>query len=238
VALAKAYFPACELTAETAEVYMLELADIAQAVGPEKAEAALRQACRSNRFFPSIGEIRDAAGLNPVLMAAAERDEAWDFFMEYARRWDVAGFSGVGVLEDTGEVVFKIPPGLPARIFYASEQAGGLKAVYEYHMAFAYRELAFARKAFDDGWDRFPYSGSAAEENLHPLKGRDQKELLKGVLAFRDRDDDDRFRPVPPGAKVISQSEWCQRQRKQREAQAGVGAVHGSGLVEPGWPRV
>src|SRR6185312_7483496 len=103
VAIAKAYFPAAELTQQVAEVYMIELAEVAAIVGPDKAETALRTACRGSKFFPSVSEIRDCAGLNPQKLLAVAQDRAWRLARQWGKKWRTGTRYSAGFRADVNE---------------------------------------------------------------------------------------------------------------------------------------
>jgi len=207
LAIAKAYFPALELTQETAQIYLLELGSLCEQVGAERLEAAIREACRRNRFFPSVGEIRDAAGLNPEMLDAAERDQAWEFLLDWIARRSRTVRYNVGYLPDTGEEVGVLMWQLPVRIEYAAKRAGGWQAIKDAHERRDHRDLGFMRKEFDEGWKLFPYSEDATDETtLHPLRGQNRDELLKGVLAVIDPKTGERRR-IRKDAKLVRWSE-------------------------------
>src|SRR5690242_8361362 len=87
--ITKAAFPNSALTPETAAVYLSEWALIVEQIGQDSFELALTAAMRASRFFPTIAEISEHAGLN----VAAEKklkiqaEQAWEWVQTYIRKW-------------------------------------------------------------------------------------------------------------------------------------------------------
>ena len=206
VAIAKAYFPAAELTPEVAEVYMIELAEVATAVGAERAETALRTACRGSKFFPSVSEIRDCAGLNPQKLLAVAQDRAWRLARKYGQKWVTGVKHSAGFRADVNEMYEAeccwIGKGLPLRIAYAVEQAGGFAALRMDNP----KDLSFTRQSFDGGYERFPMSEHASDDTLDPFAGGvTDDELLAGVVV------DAKNKPLPEGVELLSSADHRKR---------------------------
>ena len=109
-------YPQTELSREAKKLQLREWDLILCEVGPEEFDHALTEHIRESRFFPTVAELRERAGLSKADRNAVEANAAWEFVNRYVRRhWH----PDIGPYPDA--------PQIPARIDYALRQMGGLR---------------------------------------------------------------------------------------------------------------
>jgi len=117
-------------------------------VGAEDFEAAMRQHIRNAKFFPTVAELRECAGMGHDLRSVLEAEQAWRIVeRDLARRGQDA------------------PPGLSDRIEYAIRAAGGRRAINASFSDSVTTEQ-FTKKAFVEAFTNYQ---AAARLGLHQL---------------------------------------------------------------------
>jgi hypothetical protein len=134
---ARSMYPHLQLTAETVENYVIEWFEIALQVGSEQFDIALRHAVQASRFFPTVAEIREHAGLLPGKTGAASAEAAWVTVQEYVRRY----YGAPGRW-----------PKLPERIDRAVRSIGGIAAIGDATTS----NIAFIRRDFMESFKNMP----------------------------------------------------------------------------------
>jgi hypothetical protein len=162
--ITKAAFPNSTLTPETAAVYLSEWALIVNEVGQDAFELALTTAMRSGRFFPTIAEVREHAGLNVASekKLKIQAEQAWEWVQTYIRKWINVPVNGecLGLDAQTGELKWKRPPAIPDRINYAVRAVGGIRAIGNVDD----HSLPFMKKEFAEAFDNAQFAARFALE--------------------------------------------------------------------------
>jgi hypothetical protein len=105
--------------AEARETTVREWRLIADEIGLEAFDRLLEEHIRESRFFPTIAELRERAGLSRLDQDAIEINQAWEFVCRFVQKhWHPA----VGCYENA--------PPVPPRIAFALRQIGGLEALH------------------------------------------------------------------------------------------------------------
>lgn len=144
--------------------FISEWAVIVDEVGEEVFDLALTEHIRESRYFPSVSELRERAGLKKVDMAAVEALDHWTRLKRFV---DANYYEDLGGLQNAE----KIPP----RVQYAMRIVGGARAIY-------FMELGsepFKRKDFIEAY------------RLAPIHEHVEQARLDSVLIkFLDTGDD------------------------------------------------
>ena len=105
--------------AEARETTVREWRMIADEIGLEAFDRMLEEHIRESRFFPTIAELRERAGLRKLDRDAVETNQAWEFVCRFVQKhWHPA----IGCYENA--------PSIPPRIGLALRQIGGLEALH------------------------------------------------------------------------------------------------------------
>jgi hypothetical protein len=113
------FFPAANITEEAKEGFIREWKVIVAEVGQEQFDEALTEHIRECKFFPTVAELRERAGLKKLDALAVEAEHHWQrtkAFVEKNYYKDLGGLNGAD----------KIPP----RAAYAMRAVGGPAAIY------------------------------------------------------------------------------------------------------------
>lgn len=184
IATLQSLFNNAPLTQAANEIYLDELDVLLGEVGPDRLQQALRCCVRQCKFMPTIAEIRDAAGLNPAKLLAAETDLAWEFVVRY--RQIKQEYISADYDSET-PAYYTRRPSIPDRIQYAVDHCGGME---EIGCAIKEANTGFIRRRFDEAFARFVCSPKATDENLHPIRTlSDLEERLTPVRCDCPRDE-------------------------------------------------
>jgi len=105
--------------AEARETTVREWRMIADEIGLQAFDRLLEEHIRESRFFPTIAELRERAGLAKLDQEATEANRAWEFVCRFVQKhWHPA----VGCYDNA--------PPIPPRIVLALRQIGGLEALH------------------------------------------------------------------------------------------------------------
>jgi hypothetical protein len=156
----KAAFPNVTLTPETAAVYLSEWSLIVAEIGQDGFELALSAALRGSRFFPTIAEIREHAGINiaPEKRLKIQAEQAWQWVQTFIRKWDRVPGEGecIGWDPQIGKPLFKTPKPIPERINYAVRAVGGIRAI----AGVDDHSLPFMRKEFAEAFENAQFAAT------------------------------------------------------------------------------
>src|SRR5215831_2999565 len=83
MANALAMYPSANLTIESKALLLREWDLILQEVGRELFDRALAEHIRESKFFPTVAELRDRAGISKNDHDAVEANAAWEFVNRY-----------------------------------------------------------------------------------------------------------------------------------------------------------
>lgn len=188
-------FPHQELSPETAKNYLVAWYEIGCQVGEQNFDRALRCAVYGSKFFPTVSEIRDSAGLNEEHAAMSEGEQAWLVVLEYLRKYGSEGMP-VCRYEKRGDLLYELPPEKPPRltdrIEYAVRQAGGLKVI----CATQIEDQHFRRDDFIKAYESYDYSERyplQLPDSLRPLLASAIKSARMPALPRGDQS-----KPVDP----------------------------------------
>jgi hypothetical protein len=131
-----------ELTEQRLRIYVEDLFDLTRS----QLEPAFLRARRELKFFPQISELRELAGVKPEDEQDVEADAAWNYALDYLRKWGVDRLP----LYSGGKRI-DAPP-LPARLDYALRQIGGLWALNQ----ITSESRAFVKKDFAKAYSQAP----------------------------------------------------------------------------------
>jgi hypothetical protein len=105
--------------AEAKETTIREWRMIADEIGLEVFDRILDEHIRESRYFPTVAELRERAGLSKLDRDAIEVNQAWEFVCRFLQKhWHPA----VGCYDNA--------PPIPPRIGFAVRQIGGLEALH------------------------------------------------------------------------------------------------------------
>jgi hypothetical protein len=106
---------------------------IAQQIGLDAFDRILREHVRNSKWFPSVAELRERAGMTEDTTEALEANLAWEFVQHYSHKhWhpDLGHYSNA--------------PTIPSRTSYALRQIGGLQVIFNCRL----EHLTFVKKDF------------------------------------------------------------------------------------------
>jgi len=132
-------------------VWLHEAQQIVVQVGIEQFDSILAEHIRNSRWFPTVAELRQRAGMAQSTQDQIEANQAWEWI-----RW----FATHNWHPDIG--LYNHAPAIPPRIDYAMRQVGGLRII----AACGDAQLPFVRKDFMEAFE------------LAPLAMRHQNELM------------------------------------------------------------
>ena len=107
------------LNADAMKQFLGEWELILTQVGEERFDQALAEHIRESKFFPTIAELRERAGMRKVDLDAVDANDHW---MRLKRFIATNYYEDLGGLQNSD----KIPP----RVEYAMNAIGGARAIY------------------------------------------------------------------------------------------------------------
>jgi hypothetical protein len=172
MAWAKAMSLKQPLTDAQADVLMEEWALIEEEVGFDALSEAVRGVMRNDtEWFPSVKAIRERAGLKQEDRLQAEVNAAWDWVLNYIRRFwhpDIGPHSNA--------------PAIPERIAYAIRQLGGLRRI----SMRTYESEPFIRKDFADAYRLAPLANEMRPQLAESFEGKELTGRLRQLVAAKE----------------------------------------------------
>jgi hypothetical protein len=112
-------YPMANLDSDGMKHFIAEWSLILAEVGEDRFDKALTEHIRESKFFPTIAEVRERAGMRKVDMDSAE---AMDHWVRLKRFINANYYEDLGGLQNADKI--------PARARYAMNAVGGARAIY------------------------------------------------------------------------------------------------------------
>jgi hypothetical protein len=194
-----------QLTAQRIAIYVESLADLSD----EQVARAVQRSIRESKFFPTIAELRDFAGLNPTSNADAEARAAWDTLLKYVSRHVLSNPYG-SYYADGGV--------LDQRIADSARRSGGWAAF----KTMTPKEFPFLQKRFFEEYTAWSEVQRIFE--LRPMLAQPTRKLLEmprppeGATQVEPKNPSMVLKPIPApltDAQLRDRREMLQQQRAQ-----------------------
>jgi hypothetical protein len=184
-----------ELTDARLRVYAEDLSEVER----PQLEIAFGRARRELKFFPKISELRELAGAKPEDARKVEADAAWNYALDYLRKWGVDRMP----LYSRGKRID--PPALPPRIEYALRRIGGLWGLNQ----ITAESRPFVQKDFTEAYQQAPIAELLAS-HLGSMFGDKNflgvvKQLTSGARTETARNSDRVRKAAPTTIKKVTE---------------------------------
>jgi hypothetical protein len=113
------FYPSVSLGTEATKNYISEWLLIAKEVGAERFDEVVTEHIRESRFFPTVAELRERAGMSKKDGDSREALEHWDRLKRFI---NTNYYEDLGGLQNEDK--------LPLRVRYAMRLVGGARALY------------------------------------------------------------------------------------------------------------
>jgi hypothetical protein len=199
-----------ELTEQRLRIYVEDLSDLTR----PQLEPAFVRARRELKFFPQISELRELAGAMPEDARKVEVDAAWNYVLDYLRKWGVDRMP----LYSGGKRID--PPALPHRIEYALRRIGGLWALNQ----ITAESRPFMQKDFAEAYQQAPVAESLAPR-LESMFGDKRllgqvKQLTSGArMEATARSSEQASKVAPPTIKRVTEPPSPEQMRDRASVQ-------------------
>lgn len=212
-------FPATSLSATAKKQHLAEWDLILCEVGAAEFDRALSEHIRESKFFPAVAELRERAHMKLEDRNQVESLEAWSMVLRWLKKWGWPGVREYAGKDDEGNIIWKYPPKLPARVDYAVRQVGGMAAISQR----TYDSEPFMRKEFIEAYRLAPI-----EEHMRPQLESQfaPKELsagMKQLMSGKAMNVEPRPAPIVamPKPKLpeapLTDEQWEQRQSELKK---------------------